>query len=238
MIPLKEWLASEEVQDLKRKGQGKLASKEFFRDPLRSIHMDPDAFYSPADGVILYVYPSIGPKEAIVEVKGKKFTVQKLIDKEDYQEKSIVIGIFMTQFSVHVNRMPTHGYLTQETQTPYLFTPNISMVLEENAILKEAQIQPEDMGYLFMNERKVVRIYYPRIRSHYFLIQIAEKDVDVILNFGIGKHQQQGDRYGIVRFGSQVDMVIPLCGKTKYQIHAKEKYYVKAGIDKLVTITS
>lgn len=235
MLSVKDWLKSDEFRAIKEISQGDLFSKSFVRDPVRSIHNDPKAFYSPADGVVLYVYPKIKPTEPVVEIKGSTFTIQDAIDDKTFTNPCIVIGIFMTQYDVHINRMPTCGFLSQEKKTPFLFTPNISMVFEENDIFK-GKPKRDDMAYLFKNERRVVRIYNDRFREHYYLVQIADKDVDVILNWGIGEHLSQGERFGIVPFGSQVDMIIPLRKGIDYEILAKESYHVEAGIDKLIRI--
>ena len=237
MIPLKEWIASEEVQELKAKSPGRMAQKEFFRDPFRPIHADPSVFYAPADGIILYALESVKPDEAIVEIKGKSFTPRESLDDPDYKEKSLIIGIFMTEYDVHINRMPTDGYVTRVSHTPFLHTPNISMLLEQNDLMAGKGATSPDMTYLHANERRIVRVYQPIIRGCYYLIQIAEKDVDVILNWGEGRFMGQGDRYGMVRFGSQVDLVIPLNGKAKYEILAKKNHHVLAGIDEIVRIT-
>jgi phosphatidylserine decarboxylase len=92
------------------------------------------------------------------------------------------------------------------------------------------------MGYLFKNERRIVRIYNTRLRERYYIVQIADRDVDVILNWGIGNHLAQGERFGIVRFGSQVDLIVPLTGQVKYKILAREKHHVEAAVDKLLVV--
>jgi phosphatidylserine decarboxylase len=229
---IKQWLKSDDVKQCK-KDKGFLTSTLFFRDPMRNIHIDPAVFYSPADGIVLYAYENLKPDDAIVEVKGKKFTVKDALDDQDYDLPSMVISIFMTQYNVHVNRVPTSGYLNEEHRTPYLFTPNVSMIFEENAILEEAKVEG-DLSYEWTNERRIVGVYHPEIKTKYYLIQIAEKDVDVISNWGIDKHMTQGERYGIVRFGSQVTLVLPLTDKTKYELLVKKGDCVQAGIDSII----
>lgn len=235
MKPLREWLHSEEYLAIDKIGMGELVSKEFFRDPLRPIHIMPEYFYAPADGVIVYAYENLGPTQAIVNIKGKNFDVRKALDDPDFDHPCMVIGIFMTSKDVHVQRCPTSGYLREARCTPFLYTPNISMISEEEELF-DADIDKEDMEYLFCNERKVISIYYPLIRTTYFVIQIAEKDVDVILNWNKQGYMLQGERFGQVRFGSQVDLIIPLVGKTKYELLAKKGYHVEAGVDRLVRI--
>jgi phosphatidylserine decarboxylase len=237
MLPLREWLASPEYLAVKKLSMGDLVSKEFFRDPLRPTYIMPEYFFSPADGTVLYVFDNIKPKDALIRIKGKKYTVQDALDDKDYNYNSIFISIFMSQADCHVNRICTSGYIKQERITPYLFTNNLSMISEEQDILEEADIKTEDMGYVFQNERVVMSVYYPRIRQIYYLVQIAEKDVDVICNFTKQGFLIQSERYGIVRFGSEVQIVIPLINKEiKYEILAKRGYHIEAGIDRIIKI--
>lgn len=235
MIPLKQWLASPEIQKIKSENAGTRFSRTFFRDPIRRIYLDPTAFYAPADGVVLYAYPEVKPDEAIVEIKGRKFTPRDALDDQNYNHKSLVVGIFMTEYDVHVNRVPTSGYLSEVHRTPYLFTMNISMKLEQDDITDMGGPKPEDMGYLFPNERCIMGMYAPKIGSRYYLIQIAERDVDEILNWDY-EHYVQGERYGLVRFGSQVDLIIPLDGENEYELLVEKNYHVEAGIDPIVRV--
>ena len=64
----------------------------FFRDPDRISINDEDYLVSPADGVILQVMESNGPKE--LNLENKKFTK---------------VSIFMNVFDCHVNRTPCSG---------------------------------------------------------------------------------------------------------------------------------
>ena len=235
MQTLTEWRDSKEVKKLKAMSDGEFYSTAFNRDPARAIYNDPSVFYSPADGVILYAKDEVMPTEAIVAIKGRNFTVRDLLADHRYEHPSIVIGIFMTKYSVHVNRAPTRGFINQIRTTPFLFTPNASMISEEEDIL-ESNPDPKDMAYMFQNERCVSEIYCPDIRGNYFIVQVAEKDVNEIVNWGDGGFFQQGDRFGLLRFGSQVDLVIPLTGRVSYESIIPENMVVEAGVDALVKI--
>lgn len=236
MTPLKDWLASPEVKKLKEMSGGDRFGREFFRDPMRPIFVRPEMFLAPADGVILYAHNRVKPDEAIVVVKGRKLTTRELLDDKGFNQDALVIGTYMTEFDVHVNRGPTAGYLTEEHCTPYLFTHNFSMILEQEAILAGRGAEQPDMGYLFPNERTIVKFYAPKVKASYFVIQIAERDVDEIANWGY-ESQQQGERYGMVRFGSQVDIVIPLKpNEDRFEVLAKVNHHVLAGVDALVRV--
>ena len=64
----------------------------FFRDPDRISINDEDYLVSPADGVVLQVMETNGPKE--LNLENKKFTK---------------VSIFMNVFDCHVNRTPCNG---------------------------------------------------------------------------------------------------------------------------------
>ena len=235
MIPLTEWLKSPEVLKLKKESEGHKFSREFFRDPIRPIYLNPEVFYAPADGIVLYAHPRLAPTDPLVIIKGRKLTVRDVLDDKKFNGDCLVIGIFMTEYDVHINRAPTSGYISDLHKTPYLFTHNFSMKLEQDDLMKGKGSHPDDMGYLFPNERQIVRIYAPKIKCSYYVVQIAERDVDEICNWGY-EHHIQGERYGMVRFGSQVDIIIPLEGDNVYELLAKPNHHVIAGRDALVKV--
>lgn len=237
MLLLKDWLKTPEVVRIKNENAGKRYGVDFFRDPLRPVFIRPELFLAPADGIILYAHSRVKADEAIVVVKGRKFTPRDLLDDKKLTGEFLCIGIYMTEYDVHVNRCPTSGYLVQVHKTPYLFTHNFSMMLEQDDLTHGKGSHPEDMGYLFPNERCIVRCYAPRLKTSYYIVQIAERDVDEIANWGY-EHQCQGERYGMVRFGSQVDLVIPLKpNENRFEILAKVNHHVTAGVDPIVRVT-
>ena len=76
----------------------------FFRDPNRISINDENYLVSPADGVVLQVEDSDGPKE--LNLEGKKFKK---------------ISIFMNIFDCHVNRTPCSGKVTEILYKPGKF---------------------------------------------------------------------------------------------------------------------
>ena len=68
----------------------------FFRDPDRISINDEDYLVSPADGVVLHVMETNGPKE--LNLENKKFTK---------------VSIFMNVFDCHVNRTPCSGEIEE-----------------------------------------------------------------------------------------------------------------------------
>ena len=88
----------------------------FFRDPDRVSIDDDNYLTSPADGEVLQVLETNGPKE--LELENKKFTK---------------ISIFMNVFDCHVNRTPCSGKISQILYKPgKFFNASLDKASEEN----------------------------------------------------------------------------------------------------------
>jgi len=230
---LEDWLNGE-VKELSKLPVGELSNTFFFRDPLRPNFIDWEHFYSPADGTILY-QKVVQPDEPVVEIKGMNYTLQDVVGDSDYNQPSLVIGIFMSFYDVHINRIPYGGVLKYKHLEPIEST-NKPMLAVEKDILNKV-INPNNMEYLKYNERMFNQIYVPSLDYTYYLIQIADEDVNVIAPF---KHQgdlcAQNERFSLIRWGSQVDLVLPLTSKMDFELVLEDSMHVNAGLDKLVKI--
>ncbi|MDR0764087.1 MAG: phosphatidylserine decarboxylase family protein [Synergistaceae bacterium] len=109
---------------------------------------------------------------------------------DDFAGRSVRIGIFMNGFDVHVNRFPRDGTVQGIIHVPgkkwFAFAPKSS---EEN-------------------ERMYVRILTPEGRAT--LVQIAgimaRRIVCYVKN---GDSLARGERYGMIKLGSKVDIYMP-----------------------------
>ena len=99
----------------------------FFRDPERISINDENYLVSPADGLVVQVQETEGPKELGLE--GKKFTK---------------VGIFMNVFDCHVNRTPCDGKISEILYKPGKFL---------NATLDKASEDNERNYYRITNNR-------------------------------------------------------------------------------------
>jgi phosphatidylserine decarboxylase len=197
---------------------------------------DPNIFYSPADGTILY-QKVVDPRKnnELLEIKGKSFTLNDLMCLDNFNKPCLVIGIFMSFFDVHVNRVPYSGII-KYVDLPRIQTRNIPMLAVEKDLF-DGIVNYDNLNYLFYNERRLNKIIIPDLKYTYYILQIADQDVDLILTF----HKQkdfitQNERLGMIRYGSQVDLILPLDPRFKFKLMQKAKYHVKAGIDPLVRI--
>ena len=235
---LEDWLNGE-VAELSKLSVGELSNTFFFRDPLRPTYIDSEHFYSPADGTILYqkiVLPGAPCCENIVEIKGIDYTIQDVMGDSSYNKPSLVIGIFMSFYDVHINRIPYGGVLNYKRLEPIEST-NKPMLAVEKDILNKV-INPNNMAYLKYNERMSNKVYVPSLDYTYHIIQIADEDVNVIAPF---KQQKdlctQNERFSLIRWGSQVDLVLPLDSRYKFKTILDDTMHVNAGLDKLIKIT-
>lgn len=114
--PLKEWVASE-VRAAKRQPLRWLSERYFFRDPVRAVCADSGVFLSPADGVVLYAR-ELDPDEPLLEIKGRNYTVRSALRDPDYAQRSLVVGIFMTAYDVHIMLIPMKPPLVSEMIAP------------------------------------------------------------------------------------------------------------------------
>ena len=145
----------------------------FFRDPERISINDDNYLVSPADGLVLQVYETLGPKELGLE--NKKFNK---------------VSIFMNVFDCHVNRTPCDGKVSEIVYKPGKFF---------NASLDKASEDNERNYYKITNNQgeDVIVVQIAGLMARRIVCEIS-KDQNL----------KQGDRIGIIRFGSRADIYL------------------------------
>ena len=131
----------------------------------------------------------------IAPADGKIIEIQEIIPDEEIglpKNKYIKIGIFMNVFNVHVNRSPMSGTIYRRNYIPGLFF---------NASLDKASKENERLS-LVMNVNNKIKIAF---------VQIAGLLARRIVNDAQeGNKLTTGQIFGIIRFGSKVDVYIPI----------------------------
>jgi phosphatidylserine decarboxylase len=161
----------------------------FFRDPERASPDAPDKIVSPADGRVVYI-KRVEQGRFPFAVKGRhsiplqEFSSVNLIPDSGWQ-----IGIAMNFLNVHVNRSPIAGTLTMLRAIPGKFASlkHIGSLLENERVLMVTEGQHMKVGIVQIASRLVRRIV-PYVKE--------------------GDQIAQGQRVGMIRFGSQVDLLI------------------------------
>lgn len=180
----------------------------FFRDPDRIPPKVDNAILSPADGKVIYIKEIING-EFPVAVKGKnKIPLSDFTSVDFIPNKGIQIGIAMSFLHVHVNRSPIEGEVVKIKRVPGLFNSlkHINSLLENERVFMQINSSKINLGIVQIASRLVRRI------------DSYKKENDKVA---------LGERIGIIKFGSQVDLLID---KEKVEILTKVGEEVQAGL--------
>ena len=81
------------------------------------------------------------------------------------------------------------------------------------------------------------RFYVPTYDYTYYIVQVADYDVNTILPFATEQNRMmlQGDRFSFIRWGSQCDLILPLRKDLNIQPLIGPDYHVEAGVDKIAS---
>ena len=147
-------------------------------------------------------------KHILSPVDGKIVIIEKVFEPEFFKDERIQVSIFMSPLNVHVTRYPISGKVIFSKYHPgkYLVAwhPKSSTKNERTSIVVE-------------NE------FYGKILYR----QIAGAVARRIVNYAKVSHTvKQGEDSGFIKFGSRIDLFLPLNTKLKVKINQK----VKGGI--------
>ncbi len=133
---------------------------------------------------------SLDPNIIYSAADGTVMAVEEVYDDEYLMCDCIKITTFLSVFNVHVNRSPMTGEVKYQQYTVGKFVP---------AFDKEAT---------FKNERFAMGLD----NGHYriMVIQVAGLLARRISNWvSLGHEMQQGERYGMIKFGSSTEIFVP-----------------------------
>jgi phosphatidylserine decarboxylase len=142
----------------------------FFRDPERSAEGTEDDLVSPADGVVADIVT---------------------VDDPALSEPSTRIGIFLSVFDVHVNRVPCSGVVTRiDQRVGACLDARNQRASEEN---RAATIVLRRADGRTLAVRQITGLIARRI----------------ICPVESGRRFARGERYGMIRFGSRTELIVP-----------------------------
>ncbi|MBC7803695.1 MAG: phosphatidylserine decarboxylase [Candidatus Parcubacteria bacterium] len=181
----------------------------FWRNPAR-VTPAAEGVVSAADGTVVYV-KTVAPGEAVVSIKQGLSARLADIMREDADAPKLLIGVFMSPFDVHHNRAPISGEVEFVKHHPGRGA-NLHMGPMHWRILRRREPYYEGSGHIVQNERTVTKIR-GRLRGEElscYVVQIAAKTVAGIDSYvKPGEAVQRGAIFGMIRIGSQVDLVLP-----------------------------
>lgn len=137
---------------------------------------------------------------------GKVLIIKEVLPDNFIEEESWQVSIFMSPLDVHVNRIPIDG-----------------VVKYVNYVKGEYLVAYHDKADK-RNERNEIGI-----ESEYgkvFFTQVAGKVARrIVSSLEEGDTVKMGERFGMIKFGSRVDVIVP----KKWKLKIKENERVKAG---------
>ena len=156
----------------------------FFRDPIRHL---PDG---------------LKDNEVISPGDGKVMLIEEIEETEFLKSKAKLVGIFMSPFNVHVNRIPVSGKVDyyRHINGKYIaaYMPNSTEV----------------------NERTLIGISNPRFKVLFKQVAgyVARR---IVCELRSGDNVTIGEKFGMIKFGSRVDVIVPENSKIKVSVNQK-----------------
>jgi phosphatidylserine decarboxylase len=141
--------------------------------------------------------------EILSPVDGKVVTVEEVEETEYFKEKKLQVSIFMSPLNVHVTRYPASGVIKYSKYHPgkYLVAWHPKSSTD--------------------NERTTIVVNTPRFGEILYR-QIAGAVARRIINYAVkGQQVDQGEDAGFIKFGSRVDLFLPLDCKVAVKIGQK-----------------
>jgi phosphatidylserine decarboxylase len=146
---------------------------------------------------------NFGDNNIVSPVDGKVVVIEEVFEPEYFKEKRIQVSIFMSPINVHVTRYPIGGQVTYSKYHPgkYLVAwhPKSSTENERTSIV----IKNENCGEILYR-------------------QIAGALAKRIVNYAKeSSYVNQGDDAGFIKFGSRVDLYIPINSKINVNLNQR-----------------
>jgi phosphatidylserine decarboxylase len=140
-----------------------------------------------------------GPSLVVSPADGKLIMITEVDEPTFVQGRAIRLSIFMNVFNVHVNRYPVEGAVRYVHYNKGKFL---------NAAAEKSSLENEQMSVGIDTGR------------HRILVrQIAGLIARRIVTYSkVGETVKQGDRMGIIRFGSRVDVFIPVSSTLRAKV--------------------
>jgi phosphatidylserine decarboxylase len=156
----------------------------------------------------------LGSNLVIAPADGKVVVIEEVYDEEYFKDKRLQVSVFMSPANVHQNRNPVAGEVVynQYHKGKFLVAWHPKSSTE--------------------NERHSVVIRHPK--GEVLVKQIAGALAKRIINYlSVGQKVEQCAEMGFIKFGSRVDLLLPLDAK----INVKFNEVVQGGVTVIATLT-
>jgi phosphatidylserine decarboxylase len=122
---------------------------------------------------------------------GKILVMERVKESEFATEETLKISIFMSVFNVHVNRIPESGQVTDVVYHPGKFvSANLDKASKDN--------ERNAVSLTLSGGQKIIVVQIAGL--------IARR---IVCNIRKGDPLRRGERFGLIRFGSRLDVYLP-----------------------------
>lgn len=156
---------------------------------------------------------TVAHHQVICPADGKVVVIEEITDTEYFKDKRLQVSIFMSPANVHINRIPMSGKVeySQYHKGKYLvaWSPKSSTENERHSVVIKSD------------------------KAEILVKQIAGALAKRIVNYlQVGEKVQQGNEMGFIKFGSRVDVLLPV----GTELNVTLNQVVKGGMTVLATI--
>lgn len=134
---------------------------------------------------------------------GEIINIKKVHEEEYFKDERLQVSIFMSIFNVHQNRAPVSGEIVYQHYKKGAFYP---------AFVKKSSEKNERCSTVFKMKDG----------TEIMARQIAGTVAQRIATYKkTGHFAEQGEEYGFIRFGSRVDLFLPVHAETEVKLNQK-----------------
>ncbi|MCU0441125.1 MAG: phosphatidylserine decarboxylase family protein [Bacteroidia bacterium] len=147
------------------------------------------------------ITPTLGDNLVVSPADGKVVVIEEVMETEYFNEKRIQVSVFMSPFNVHVNRNPVAGIVRY-----FKYHPGKYLV----AWHPKSSTENERTTTVIENPNKV-QILFRQIAG-----ALAKR---IVWYVSEGQPVKQAGEMGFIKFGSRVDIFLPLNAKINVNLN-------------------
>jgi phosphatidylserine decarboxylase len=141
----------------------------------------------------------------VAPVDGKVVSIKEVIENEYFKDKRLQISIFVSPVNVHVVRYPISGKVNFSSNYPHKST----------VVSRKRSNDQMERTTIVLESEAFGEILYQQIAG-----SLAKR----IVNYAkLGEEVTQGDDAGFIKFGSRVDLFLPVGTKLNVRLNDKIK---------------
>jgi len=144
----------------------------------------------------------VGESNILSPCNGKVVVIEEVLESKYFKEKRIQISVFMSPLDVHVNRSPARGKIIKSEYYPGKFL-----------VAWHPKSSEENEQTFFVVENPKFSVAFKQIAG-----ALARRICWYVKE---GVTLQEGQEFGFIRFGSRMDILVPVNTEIKVQLGQK-----------------